>query len=168
MAAGGFALFVVPGTDGSYWTTFFPAVTVLGLGMAVSVAPLTTVVMGSVETRRAGIASAINNAVSRFAGLLAIAIMGIVVSGTFNASLDDRLTELPIPPEALLAFDAERANLAGAAPPASLDPALRVALGRAIDESFVEGFRLAMTTAAALALLSSVIAALSIERKQSG
>ncbi len=166
IAAGGFALFVVPGIDGSYWTTFFPAVTVLGLGMAISVAPLTTVVMGAVESRQAGIASAINNAVSRIAGLLAIAVMGIVVSGTFNAGLDDRLTDIPIPSEARTALEAERPNLAGAKPPAALDAALRADLARAIDESFVEGFRLAMTTAAALALLSAVIAAATIGRKQ--
>ena len=167
IAAGGFALFTLPGTDGSYWTTFFPAVTVLGLGMAVSVAPLTTVVMGAVETRRAGIASAINNAVSRIAGLLAIAVMGIVVTGSFNAGLDERLSDIPIPPEARSEFDAERINLAGAEPPPGLELALREALAGAIDEAFVDGFRLAMTTAAALALLSAVIAAATIGRRES-
>ena len=166
IAAAGFALFTLPGTDGSYWTTFFPAVTVLGLGMAVSVAPLTTVVMGAVETRRAGIASAINNAVSRIAGLLAIAVMGIVVTGAFNTGLDERLSDIPIPAEARADLDSERINLAGTEPPSGLDAALRMDLVRAIDEAFVDGFRLAMTTAAALALLSAVIAALSIERKR--
>ena len=162
IAAAGFALFTLPGTDGSYWTTFFPAITVLGLGMAVSVAPLTTVVMGAVETRRAGIASAINNAVSRIAGLLAIAVMGIVVTTSFNAGLDERLSAIPMPPEARSEVDAQRINLAGAEPPASLDSALRADLIRAIDEAFVDGFRLAMITAAALALLGAGVAAVSI------
>ncbi len=166
IAAAGFALFTLPGTDGSYWTTFFPAITVLGFGMAVSVAPLTTVVMGAVETRRAGIASAINNAVSRIAGLLAIAVMGILVAGSFNAGLDDRLSEIPIPAAARSEFDAQRINLAGAEPPAGLDMAVRDALVRAIDDSFVDGFRLAMITAAVLSLLSAVIAAAAIERKR--
>ncbi|NNG04317.1 MAG: MFS transporter [Inquilinus sp.] len=165
IAAGGFALFALPDGSGTYWTDFFPAIAVLGLGMATSVAPLTTVVMGAVETRRAGIASAINNAVSRVAGLLAIAVMGIVVAGTFNAALDDRLAGIDLPAEARAALDAERVKLAGAAVPAGLDAPTRAALDRAVDESFVAGFRLAMLGAAALALASAAIAAATIDRR---
>jgi EmrB/QacA subfamily drug resistance transporter len=165
IAAVGFALFAVPGIGGSYWTTFFPAVVVLGVGMAVTVAPLTTAVMGAVEDRHAGLASGVNNAVSRVAGLLAIAALGIVVAATFRSGLDQRLDDLGLAPTARAEVEAQRDRLAAAEPPAGVDKATAEAVTRAIDEAFVGGFRVVMLLGAALALASALITGLMIEGK---
>jgi EmrB/QacA subfamily drug resistance transporter len=165
IAAIGFILFLRPAINGSYWTTFFPAVAVLGIGMAISVAPLTTTVMNSVAQRRAGIASGINNAVSRVAGLLAIAALGIIMLQTFNRTLDKRLPE--VPPSTRQALDRQRTKLAGADIPQALAADLRAQVRDAIDRSFVNGFRAVMSVGAVLAIGSGIAAVWLIPSKQS-
>lgn len=76
----GFLAYSLPGAGGSYWTTFFPAATILGCGGALFVAPLTTTVMDSVPVDHAGVASGVNNAVARTAGLIGVALLGIIVT----------------------------------------------------------------------------------------
>lgn len=163
IAAIGFALFAVPGIGGSYWTTFFPAVAVLGVGMAITVAPLTTAVMGAVEDRHAGLASGVNNSVSRVAGLLAIAAFGIVIAMTFRSALDERLDQLELPPATRTDVDAQRDRLAAAEPPPDLESSTASAIVHAIDEAFVSGFRVVMLLGAGLALASALISALTID-----
>ncbi len=163
LAAIGFALFAIPGIGGSYWTTFFPAIVVLGVGMAISVAPLSTAVMGAVAVRHAGIASGINNAMSRTAGLIAIAVMGIIILNVFNDNLDQRLAELQLSPETQQMIDEQRIKLAGAEMPADIHPELKATLEHTIDEAFVGSFRLIMFLASGLALLSALVAWLMIE-----
>ena len=97
IATVGFILFAVPSVGDSYWRTFFPAIVVLGFGMAVTVAPLTTVVMNSVDQDRVGTASGINNAVARVASVLAIAILGIVMVKAFSIRLDYTLAHFIAP-----------------------------------------------------------------------
>jgi hypothetical protein len=152
IAAFGFALFMLPGEGGSYWTNFFLPIVVLGLGMAVSVAPLTTTVMNSVAQNRAGVASGVNNAVARSAGLLAIAVLGIVMLHVFNGGLDRRVAGLKLPAAVSQSLQAQRTKLAAAALPENQDPATRQLIRRAVDESFVSGFRAIMAIGAALAV----------------
>jgi len=158
IAALGFLLFMLPGIGGSYWSTFFPPVMVLGFGMALSVAPLTTMVMNAVPKNRAGIASGVNNAVSRIGGLLGVAVFGIVILHAFNRKLDDRLARSDIPPEVRRSIDEQRVRLAGAELPLGIDDQRRMALRQAINESFVVGFRIVMMTAVGLALASALCA----------
>lgn len=162
IATAGFALFTLPGVGGSYWTMFFPAVVVLGIGMAVSVAPLTTTVMNSVAADRAGVASGINNAVSRTAGLLAIAVFGIALFSVFDRALTRRLADLKLAPSLRQTLDAQRNRLAGIELSESIPPREQALMRNAIDLSFVDGFRCVMLTGAALAFGSAVAALLLI------
>ncbi|HEX2643626.1 MAG TPA: MFS transporter, partial [Thermoanaerobaculia bacterium] len=148
IAGAGFALFAVPGLDGSYWTTFFPAALVLGFGMTISVAPLTTTVMGAVKERHAGLASGINNAVSRTAGLLAVAALGLLILGLFGRGLDRRLAGLDLPSGAREAVDAQHERLAALEIPSTLGEADRGRVKTAVDQAFLEGFRGIMLAAA--------------------
>lgn len=165
LAAGGYALFTLPGIGGSYWRTFFPAVVLLGIGMAVSVAPLTTTVMNAVSETRAGIASGVNNSVARTGGLLAIAVLGIVMLRSFDHALDLRLADLRLPATARGIVDQQRSRLAGA-DLSNLPSELRTSAREAIDRSFVDAFRQVMLLGAGLAAASAATAWLLINSRQ--
>ena len=159
IAALGFALLLRPGIGGSYWTTFFPAVIVLGIGMATSVAPLTTAVMESLPTSEAGVASGVNNAVSRIAGLLAVAVFGLVLSAAFNRTLTHSLSQMNLSPAVRQDTDRQRPQLAGAQ---TSDPRIR----QAIKEAFVSGYRVVISMSVGLALLSAASAQMIGTKKQ--
>jgi MFS family permease len=149
IAASGFALFLRTGSGGSYWSTFFPPVMVLGFGMAISVAPLTTAVMGSVPLSEAGVASGVNNAISRIAGLLAVAVFGLILSTDFNRALDKRLSPMGLSPAAQQTVDRERSKLAGLQ---TSDLRIR----HAVDEAFLSGYRDIIWISVASAILSAL------------
>jgi fucose permease len=156
IVAAGFLLFVVPSAGAGYWRYFFPAFLVLGFGMAVSVAPLTTVVMSSVEQDRAGTASGINNAVARVAGVLAIAVLGIVMTWAFSHRLQNSLATMNLPPDVVHSLESNSIKLAGIDIPSSLDPKTAAAVRIAVQRSFIFGFRIVMLICAGLAIGSAL------------
>lgn len=158
ITAVGLVLFTVPSVSPNYWSSFFPAVVVMGFGMAITVAPLTTTVMSSVGEEQAGVASGINNAVSRTAGLLAIAVFGVMMLHTFSATLAQRMNEIQVDERFKHEVYEQRVKLAGVELPPDVDPGTREQLKGAVADSFVFGFRVIMSTAAALALASAASA----------
>lgn len=149
-----FLLFAIPEISKNFWTSFFPAIVVLGFGMTLCVAPLTTTVMNSVPQHQSGIASGINNAVSRAAGLLAIAVFGIIMLHVFNHALDQNLQHLGMSPDVIP--KEERVKLAAIKSPKFQNE---------IDHSFISGFRTVMFLSAGLAAASAISAHLLISEK---
>jgi EmrB/QacA subfamily drug resistance transporter len=158
IVAAGFALFAIPSVGASYWASLFPAFVVLGLGMAVSVAPLTTVVMNSVDEERAGTASGINNAVARVAGVLAVAVLGIAIVATFSYSLRASLATLPLDSSVIHHLESNAARLGSLNPPPDLGTEMTAKVRDAIARAFVLGFRIVMLVCAALAIASATVA----------
>jgi EmrB/QacA subfamily drug resistance transporter len=159
LAATGFVIFSRAGVGGSYWSTFFPGAVFLGFGAACFAAPLTTTVMDAVDTSHAGIASGINNAVARTAGLVAIAALGIALANVFEASLARELARTPPSAAARVLVARERAQIvAGQVPREIPQPRDRAIVAHAIRASYADGFAVAMLVSALLALLSATLA----------
>jgi EmrB/QacA subfamily drug resistance transporter len=164
IAGVGFVLFAIPSVGEGYWRSFFLALVILGLGMTVTVAPLTTVVMNSTEQDRVGAASGINNAVARVAGVLAIAVLGIVMVKAFGFHLNRSLGRLSLPPHILQELQANEIKLAGLQAPVGIDPTLTNAIAESVKKAFIYGFRIIMLICSALSLTSAAIAWLIIPR----
>lgn len=164
VAALAYVLFALPGIGGSYWVSFFPPMVVLGLGMAIAAAPLTTTVMEAVADERAGIASGVNNAAARVAGLLAVAVMGLMALAAFQRRLGPQLDALTLPAGARRAIDDGLVQLAALEVPTGLDGDTAQAVARAVDTAFIGSFRVVMLTAAALAALSALVALWTVAR----
>jgi predicted MFS family arabinose efflux permease len=161
ITAVGFVLYAVPGVGGSYAATFLAPTIVMGIGMAISVAPLTTVVMSSVPPERTGVASAVNNTIARTASLLAIALAGIVLSAVFTKRLEVGLADQPLPEVLRSELFAGRSKLL--AVDLSIVPGnLRASVKAVLDDAFVQGFRAVMLGAALLAVIGAFISAWSM------
>jgi hypothetical protein len=162
----GIALLAVPGTGGTYWTTFFPPMVVLGLGLAVTVAPLTTTVLNSVAQHQTGIASGINNAVAQVASLLLIAVLGTVGIAALNNALDRNLANATI--EVRKIGDMARHGFILPAPPPGASQQTKDAAHTVVVDSFLDTIRHVMMLTAALSLASAASAALTIKKGGEG
>ena len=162
IVAGGFLLLALPGLGAHYATGYLPAMAIIGLGLAGTVSPLTATVFGCVDETDTGIASGINNAVARVAGLLAIAVLGIVASRSFDRALDRHLAQAQLSAVGQRIAPAERRKLGAAQPPPGLAPAQAKRVQRAISESLLTTFRLSMAIGAGLSILAGATAALTL------
>ena len=150
---------------GQYWTAFLPGIALFGVGMGFTVAPLSTSVMTSLETHFSGIASGINNAVSRTAGVLAIAIVGSIALFTFSSNLGGQTAVLALPQADHQAMLAQASKLGAATAPQGIADGAKAAVTTAIKTSFVDTFRLVMFICAGLAWISALCTVILIKPK---
>jgi len=167
IVAVGFGALALPGiTDGpsDYWVTYFPGAALLGLGMGFTVAPLTTAVMGSVPKHNSGVASGINNALSRTSQVLSTAVMGGLALAIFGAALSSNLmmTDLTANTQQTILERAE--DLGNTGVPDDLDSERTESARTAIDLAFIDMFRVMMLIAAGMCVLSAVLAGIFVEK----
>jgi MFS family permease len=163
LTAGGFIVLALSAGRGSYWSAYLPAIVMMGVGMATAVAPLTTAVMESVDADRMGAASGVNNAISRVAGMLAIAGLGLLMLNVFSTHLDQNMMALRIPDNIRSAVFANRYALAETTAPAGVDSVMTVVVRMAVVPAFQSAFRETMFACAGLAALGALIAGLTID-----
>jgi EmrB/QacA subfamily drug resistance transporter len=147
-----------------YWTTYFPAVVVGGIGMGFTVAPLTSTVMSSVPERHAGTASGINNATSRIAAVLAVAVLGSLALFQFRAEIGARADSLQMPQAAVRQLQDEAAKLGEASVPPGVPHSERQAAAQLLRSSFVDTVQLMMRLCMALAAAGAVLSAILVGR----
>jgi EmrB/QacA subfamily drug resistance transporter len=162
IAAFGFALLALPGTGGSYATTFFLPMAILGFGMAVAVAPLTTAVISAVPTHRAGVASGVNNAAAAVAGLLAVAVLGAVALNVFDRELDRHLAAQTVSAEVKAAVQAAHGKFVAEPAVGRLQGEDRQIADMIVRAALADSIALVMWLAAALALMGALCAAIAI------
>ncbi|MDZ7716533.1 MAG: MFS transporter [Balneolaceae bacterium] len=155
----GFVLLGILGDGSSYWVNFLPGIAFMGLGVAVSFAPLNTVVMSSVDQSLTGTASGINKAVSRLSGMLSVALLGAVAINIFGSELLEWMQYNDIPDHLSKEMIEQKANLVKAVIPEQVDPAMRKVLQKGLNESFLNSFKTMMYISAGIVLCGAPCAA---------
>ena len=164
ITAAGLALFLRLDQDVDYLTDLLPALLVFSLGLSMTVAPLTATVLADADERNAGVASGVNNAIARVAGLVAIAGVGAVVAASYGPSLDERAGSAGRPPGTVRRrWPTRKREPLAPVPAGDLPPRLRARVEEAADEASVEAFRLGVGIAAALVGFAGIVGLMGIQ-----
>ena len=166
IAAVGLVLMSRIDADADYVSSVLPALIPYGLGLAMTVAPLTTTVLDSVEERHVGVASGVNNAVARVAGLLAIAVLGAVISAQFSSALDDELAGRPLPAEASAAIEEAKEQPLSGGVESDVPPPVGDELDAAVTDSSESAFGVGMLIAAGLMALGGAVALIGVRNPE--
>ena len=158
----GLLLMMRVGPNPSYVADVLPAVVVFGLGLSATVAPLTATALNSVPEHQVGIASGINNGVSRVAGLLAIAVLGALIAGSFSSTIDDKLAGTQLSPKAQSAVDSAKDKALGTPDTAGLPPKEAAAVADAGDDASAHAFHLGLAAGGMLMIVGGVIAGIGL------
>jgi EmrB/QacA subfamily drug resistance transporter len=162
---GGFGLLLLlrVGASADYVTDVLPAILVFGLGLSATVAPLTATVLDSVEERHVGIASGVNNGVARVAGLLAIAILGAVISAYFGSTLDSNLGDRPLGPRAEQTISNAKEQPLAVPKTGKLPPAQATRVSSASADASTSAFHLGIGIAGILMIVGGAVSGFGIE-----
>jgi EmrB/QacA subfamily drug resistance transporter len=159
----GLLMLLMIGADGDYLTEVLPGILVFGLGLSATVAPLTATVLDSVEERHVGIASGVNNGISRVAGLLAIAVLGAVISAYFGSALDSNLGERPLGPAATRSVEDAKAQPLAVPSTDSLPPAQATRVSTASADASTSAFHLGIGIAGLLMIAGGIVSGFGIK-----
>jgi EmrB/QacA subfamily drug resistance transporter len=168
VAGAGMLLMLRIGADASYLADVLPAIVVFGLGLSATVAPLTATVLDSVAENRVGIASGVNNGVSRVAGLLAIAVLGAVISAHFGAKLDSELAGAPLGPRVEKAIGEAKEQPLAVPDLGELPPARAPRIRADATAASTSAFHLGVLLAGLLAILGGIASAVGIRNPRRG
>jgi Na+/melibiose symporter-like transporter len=157
LVSGGVFLLARVAADGTFVGDILPVLALFSVGLGLYVAPITTVAMNAAGEGRSGLASGANNTVARVAGLIAIALMGLLLTRGFSDYLTPRLQTLGLEPEQLAAVAGQIRRLGAMVPPETLTEAQVEALRGLVREAFTAGFQDAVMMAAAMMFAAGVI-----------
>ncbi|TFH19535.1 MAG: DHA2 family efflux MFS transporter permease subunit [Bacteroidia bacterium] len=161
-----FSTYGITSGPGAYWTSFFISFLLLGTGMGITVALLTTAVMGAVSEDHAGIASGINNTIARSAGVLAVALLGAMVLYTFTKSIEGGIEVMDISKDIKNEIVIESSNFAAARVPDGLSVEKKVLVKELLNDSFVGAFNRIVYVASLLTLLGGLMSIIFIRNKK--